>query len=60
MSIKNKEHHSDPTAQRLARKRDQEWDMAGLARKDGDLADAARHTDKAREYAQQLHDYLHG
>jgi hypothetical protein len=31
-------------------KADQEWDMAGLARRDRDDADAQRHMDKAREY----------
>lgn len=34
----------------LRRKADQSWEMAGLARQDGDKADEARHTANAREY----------
>jgi hypothetical protein len=40
----------DREIQRLRMKADQEWDMAGLARRDGDRADEIRHTEKAREY----------
>lgn len=40
--------------QRLRRKRDQEWDMAGLARQDGDAADAARHTELALKYQRRI------
>lgn len=36
--------------ERLIRKANQEWDMAGLARQDGDKKDEAEHTRKAREY----------
>lgn len=55
MAIKNKGYPSgDPARDRLRRKADQHWDMAGLARQDGDAADAQRHTDKAREYEKQL------
>jgi hypothetical protein len=32
-------------------KSDQEWEMAGLARQDGDTVDEARHTAAAREFA---------
>lgn len=39
---------NDPA--RLRRKADQEWDMAGLARKDGDHPAALQHTANAREY----------
>ncbi len=35
---------------RNRRKADQHWDMAGLARQDGDMADAERHTKLAREF----------
>lgn len=35
---------------KFARKADQEWEMAGLARQDGDTADEKRHTELAREY----------
>lgn len=38
----------------LRRKRDQEWDMAGLARQDGDLAAMRKHTEKAKDYQKQL------
>lgn len=41
-------------ARRLRRKADQHWDMAGLARHDGDKSDEAAHTAKAREYERQL------
>lgn len=41
----NKRGNSD-----YARKADQHWEMAGLARQDGDKADEARHTELAREY----------
>lgn len=32
------------------RKADQEWEMAGCARQDGDRIDEMKHTEKAREY----------
>jgi hypothetical protein len=44
--------------ERLRRKRDQHWEMAGLARQDGDTVDAARHTAKAREYEKRIGKYL--
>lgn len=37
-------------------KANQEWDLAGLARQDGDMAASARHTAKAREYTAQARD----
>lgn len=43
---------TDPTI--LRRKADQHWEMAGLARQDGDHKDAARHTEEARKYEQLL------
>lgn len=39
---------------RLRRKRDQEWEMAGLARQDGDTKDELIHISKAREYERQI------
>lgn len=36
---------------RWRRKADQEWDLAGMARQDGDMAACERHTQKAREYS---------
>lgn len=38
--------------QRWRRKSDQEWEMAGLARRDGDKADEEKHTLLARRYDQ--------
>lgn len=35
------------------RKADQAWEMAGLARQDGDLKDAERYTKEARKWEQQ-------
>lgn len=34
--------------EKLRRKADQSWEMAGLARQDGDAKDAKRHTEFAR------------
>lgn len=39
------------TLEKLRRKRDQAWDMAGLARHDRDIADEQRHTADARLYS---------
>lgn len=47
MSIRNSQN-GFPSRFRI--KADQHWEMAGLARQDGDLADSARHTEQAREY----------
>ena len=38
----------------LIRRRDQHWEMAGLARKDGDLKDAEVHNVQARTYTQEI------
>ena len=38
------------SAERCRRKADQHWDMAGEARRDGDVADEKRHTDLARRW----------
>lgn len=35
-----------------ARRENQQWDMAGLARQDGDTKAAEEHTKKAREFAE--------
>lgn len=57
MALRNKGYPSgDPQRDRLRRKADQEWDMAGLARQDDDHADAERHTDNARDFERQLRD----
>jgi len=44
----------------LRRKRDQEWELAGMARMDRDKADELRHTAKAREYAAEISTRLRG
>lgn len=55
MTIRNAEPRSDnQQIERLRRKRDQAWEMAGLARKDQDTADELRHTNEAKEYSRQL------
>lgn len=36
---------------RYRRKADQEWELAGCARQDGDTEDEKRHTELAREYS---------
>lgn len=41
---------------KLRRKANQEWELAGLARQDGDKADAAKHTELARLYDQRAAD----
>jgi hypothetical protein len=40
--------------ERARRKEDQEWEMAGLARRDGDMKAAERHTERARLWAQGI------
>ncbi len=41
---------ANDTYEKCRMKANQEWEMAGLARQDGDKADCARHTEKAREW----------
>jgi hypothetical protein len=50
----------DAQLERLRRKRDQEWELAGPARQDGDKTAAAEHTEKAREYAREIAAYMEG
>lgn len=40
-------------AEACRRKADQHWEMAGLARQDGDGADAARHTRLAQAWEER-------
>jgi hypothetical protein len=40
--------------EKLQRKEDQAWEMAGLARQDGDKVDEKRHTDEARQFAAEI------
>jgi hypothetical protein len=46
------------TEERLRRKIDQAWDMAGLARMDGDHKDEARRTKEARDLTEKLKELL--
>jgi hypothetical protein len=48
----------DEYLDRLRRKEDQEWDMAGLARQDRDTVGEANHTEKARKLQRQIAEYL--
>jgi len=41
---------------KLRRKADQAWEMAGLARQDGDKQDEQRWTDEARRLQQLIND----
>jgi hypothetical protein len=41
----------------FTRKADQQWDMAGLARQDGDHAAEAEHTRQARDFERQALDF---
>jgi hypothetical protein len=59
MSIRNAEPRTnDSQLERMRRKRDQAWDMAGLARQDGDTKDEKRHTDEAIEWENKIKEYL--
>lgn len=42
------------TPEQCRRKADQHWEMAGLAQQDGDSADAASHTKKAKMWEERL------
>lgn len=50
MAIRTVMKGSSPEYLRARRKADQAWEMAGLARQDGDRADEQRWTDEAREW----------
>jgi hypothetical protein len=51
MSIRDARPYND-----YRRKANQQWDLAGLARQDGDKKAEAEHTEKAREYDQLAND----
>lgn len=42
----------------MRRKRDQAWELAGLARQDGDKADEQRRTVEARDWQRQIAEQL--
>lgn len=48
------------TLEKLRRKRDQAWELAGCARRDGDHKDEQRHTENARRYSREITDRLLG
>lgn len=47
------------TIEHCLRKADQHWEMAGLARQDGDIEDVNRHVDLAREWERRAKDGGH-
>ena len=49
---------SETVIERLRRKRDQAWEMAGLARQDGDEADCIRRMEEAKEYSRLIAEEL--
>ena len=51
-------HRDNPEYQRLMRKANQEWELAGLARQDGDQRAATQHTNNAREYERRAQEAL--
>ena len=53
MTISSKEL-SSMSDERLRRKAFQTWDMAGLARQDGDTADEKCQTEEARQYDAEI------
>lgn len=57
MALRNLEPRSDdPKVERLRRKRDQAWEMAGLASQDGDIKDCERRMAEATDYSRKLHE----
>jgi hypothetical protein len=58
MALKTKLHSDDPEYVALMRKSDQEWELGGLARQDGDKKAMEEHYEKAREYQRQANEIL--
>lgn len=54
MSIRNADASRDPTITRLQRKRDQAWELAGLARPAGDTKAEQQHMAAARNFTRQI------
>jgi hypothetical protein len=48
------DHYECMSEEKLMRKQNQAWEMAGLARQDGDKADAKRHTVIAMAITEEL------
>jgi hypothetical protein len=47
-----------PEAHRLRRKADQAWNLAGMARQDGDHKDEKKWTDEARRLEEELRELI--
>lgn len=52
------EDYSQLSLENLRRKRDQAWDLAGLARQDGDMTDCLRWTTKAKDLQREIKERL--
>jgi hypothetical protein len=52
--VTNNERFLYWSTEKLRRKANQHWEMAGLARQDNDKVDADRHTAIARLYEQEI------
>ena len=53
---RNEVHQNNPHYVRCRRKADEQWELAGCARQDGDAKAALEHTNKAREFEQMARD----
>lgn len=60
MALRDKLRGSSPEYLRYRRKANQEWELAGCARNDGDHDAAKRHTEQAREYEALARVYAEG
>jgi hypothetical protein len=58
MAIKTKLRSNNPEYIRLMRKSDQEWELGGLARQDGDTKDMEKHYELARKYQREAQEYV--
>lgn len=56
----NKEIANETSLDRLRRKRDQAYDLAGCARLDRDMKDAERHTNIAKKIEQRIGELVRG
>lgn len=52
--IRNAEPRGTPELERMRRKRDQAWELAGYARQDGDTKDEQRWTAEAQEWEHKI------
>lgn len=54
----NQENTGTWTLEKLRRKRDQAWDLAGCARRDGDKKDEQRWTNEALRYSKLIYERM--